>query len=50
MAALAAATLPARVLLLAVAGAVRARHRAAVTLGGTLCLLLVIVVYWVTLL
>jgi hypothetical protein len=50
MAALAAATLPARVLPVATAGAVLARHRAAVTLAGTLCLLLIIVVYWVTLL
>ena len=50
MAALAAATLPARVLPVATAGAVLARHRAAVTLAGTLCLLLVIVVYWATLL
>jgi hypothetical protein len=50
MAALAAAALPARVLPVATAGAVLARHRAAVTLAGTLCLLLVIVVYWVTLL
>jgi hypothetical protein len=49
MAALAAAALPARVLPVATAGAVLARHRAAVTLGGTLCVLLVIVVYWVTL-
>ena len=50
MAALAAAALPARVLPVATAGAVLARHRAAVTLAGTLCLLCVIVVYWVTLL
>jgi hypothetical protein len=50
MAALAAAALPARVLPVATAGAVLARHRAAVTLAGTLCLLLVIVVYWATLL
>jgi hypothetical protein len=50
MAALAAATLPARVLPVATAGAALARHRAAVTLAGTLCLLLVIVVYWATLL
>ncbi|MDX6423185.1 MAG: hypothetical protein QOI67_656 [Gaiellaceae bacterium] len=50
MAALAAAALPARALPVATAGAVLARHRAAVTLAGTLCLLLVIVVYWVTLL
>ena len=34
----------------ATAGAALARHRAAVTLAGTLCLLLVIVVYWATLL
>ena len=50
MAALAAAALPARVLPVATAGAVLARHRAAVTLAGTLGLLFVIVVYWVTLL
>jgi len=50
MAALAAAALPARVLPVATAGAALARHRAAVTLAGTLCLLLVIVVYWFTLL
>ena len=48
--ALAAAALPARVLPVANGGAVLARHRAAVTLAGTLCLLCVIVVYWVTLL
>ena len=50
MVALATATVPARVLPVATAGAVLARHRAAVTLAGTLCLLLVIVAYWVTLL
>jgi hypothetical protein len=38
------------VLPVATAGAVLARHRAAVTLAGTLGLLLVIVVYWATLL
>ena len=48
--ALAAATVPARVVPVASAGAVLARHRAAVTLAGTLCLLVVIVVYWATLL
>lgn len=48
--ALAFATVPARVVPVAGAGAVLARHRAAVTLAGTLSLLLVIVVYWVTLL
>jgi hypothetical protein len=50
MVALAAATVPARALPVATAGAVLARHRAVVTLTGTLCLLLVIVAYWVTLL
>jgi hypothetical protein len=50
MVALALATVPARVVPVASAGAVLARNRAAVTLAGTLCLLLVIVVYWVTLL
>jgi hypothetical protein len=50
MVALAFATIPARVVPVATAGAVLARHRAAVTLAGTLCLLFVIVVYWVTLL
>jgi len=50
MAALAFATVPARVVPVASAGAVLARHRAAVTLAGTVCLLFVIVVYWVTLL
>jgi hypothetical protein len=50
MAALLAATLPARALPVAPAGAALARHRAAVTLAGTLGLLLVVVVYWVTLL
>lgn len=48
--ALAAATVPARVVPVASAGAVLARHRAAVTLAGTLSLLVVIVVYWATLL
>jgi hypothetical protein len=48
MVALAAAMLPARVLPVATAGAVLARNRAALTLAGTLSLLLVIVVYWVT--
>ena len=50
MVALAAAVVPARVLPVASAGATLARHRAAVTLAGTVCLLFVIVVYWVTLL
>ncbi len=50
MAALVVAVLPARVLPVATAGAVLARNRAAVTLAGTLSLLLVIVAYWVTLL
>jgi len=50
MVALAAAAVPARTLPAATAGAVLARHRAAVTLAGTLCLLFVIVVYWATLL
>ena len=50
MVALAFATVPARVVPVASAGAVLARHRATVTLVGTLCLLFVIVVYWVTLL
>ena len=50
MVALAAAAVPARTLPVATAGAVLARHRAAVTLAGTLGLLLVIVVYWATLL
>lgn len=49
MVALAAATMPARAVPVATAGAVLARHRAALTLAGTLCLLLVIVGYWVTL-
>jgi hypothetical protein len=50
MAALAAATVPARAVPAATAGAALARHRAAVTLAGTLGLLVVVVVYWVTLL
>jgi len=50
MVALAAAAVPARTLPAATAGAVLARHRAAVTFAGTLCLLFVIVVYWATLL
>ena len=50
MVALAAAALPARTVPVATAGAVLARHRAVVTLAGTLGLLLVIVVYWATLL
>jgi len=50
MVALAAAAVPARVVPVATAGAVLARHRAVVTLAGTLCLLVVIVVYWAMLL
>lgn len=50
MVALAFATVPARVVPVASAGAVLARRRAAVTLAGTVCLLFVIVVYWATLL
>jgi hypothetical protein len=50
MVALVFATVPARAVPVATAGAVLARHRATVTLAGTLCLLFVIVVYWVTLL
>ena len=50
MVALAAAAIPARTVPVATAGAALARHRAAVTLAGTLGLLLVIVVYWATLL
>jgi hypothetical protein len=42
--------MPARVYPVATAGAVLARHRAAITLAGTLGLLCVIVVYWATLL
>ena len=50
MVALAAAAMPARAYPVASAGAALARHRAAVTLAGTLGLLFVIVVYWATLL
>lgn len=50
MVALAAAALPPRAYPVATAGAALARHRAAVTLAGTLGLLLVIVMYWATLL
>ena len=49
MAALATATVPARSVPVATAGAALARHRAAVTLAGTLGLLVVVVVYWATL-
>ena len=50
MVALAAAAMPARAYPVATAGAVLARHRAAITLAGTLGLLFVIVAYWATLL
>jgi hypothetical protein len=48
--ALAAATLPARAVPVAAAGAAIARRRAELTLAGTLSLLTVIVAYWVMLL